>query len=184
MKGTVPVYVELLTRPVGDGNGTEKVMCGTCAECGKERACVLSTNRDDGTPAERRAFAKSSVLADLTAVCDRRLPLGDPPGIPPAHIDRCVPRGVSVAQVDPLMGRELAVTVQEVGKAVTKAQALSIITGGVGFAATVLVIPEGDKFLNAAIEFATKLKKMGFRKAQTDSRNLTPAPTVLATVSA
>ncbi len=177
MKGTVPVYIEVVNRPADKESPTETSVRGTCAECGKSCAYEVSKDREDGTLAERRAFAKLSVLSDLTNGCALRLPLGDPPGIPPSHVDRCVPRGVRVVQVD-FQGRELAVTVQEVGKAVTRATALSTITGGVGFAATVLVIPESDKYLDAAIEYATKLKKMGFTAARVDTRHLT---TVMAT---
>lgn len=149
MTPSVPVHVDVMPTEVR----------GECARCGKCAAAAVSQDHGDGSPKRRKDESKREVLALLTAACAERLPLGDPPGIPPHHYDRQVPRGLALYARD--HHEQLhELFVNEKGK-------LETVAGGCDLAATVLVVPDAKKDMEAAVAFAKALQKRGYRFART-----------------
>ncbi len=147
MKNTVPVQLDCMPTEVR----------GECAQCGKCTSTPVSQDRDDGSPKDRKAAAVAEVLSLLTAACELRLPWG----VPPAHEDRRIPRGVSVFGED-AHGKLWGLSVNAKGK-------LETVAGGCHFDARVIVVWSAKKHQTDAIEFCAELKERGYKFARTAS---------------
>lgn len=136
---------------------------GECVRCGKCSTAHVSSDREDGTLAARKKAAKAEVLAELTDLCAERLPWG----LTPAHYDRGIPRGLSLKMVD-ATGAVFPLMVNKSGKLeiVLRSGAIEVPHGGCGFTAKVLVVPDAEKFGDAATAFVEELWKRGYRVAK------------------
>lgn len=152
----IPVHVSC--------NSTE--VTTECAKCGKCSSSPVSKKVEDGTLAARKKDAKYVALNQLTAGCDERQPWGSIP----LHVDRYIPRGVSVYCVG-ANGEELPVMCNRgtaAGKLIVVVHRgkLEIPHVGCPMDAVILVVPDNDSFKDSAIEFARVLVRRGYEKAK------------------
>jgi hypothetical protein len=152
----VPVQFE---PAVLDGPNKRPVngVCGTCTKCGRSASAALDP--DEGGPVKQRRAAVAAVCEELIAACEERLPLGDPPGIAPAHEDRRIPKGVTLLVETP-SGDRLPVAVDAKQKLVT-------VWAGVVLDAVVLVVPDTEEYAQAAAEFKIALIARGYKWVRT-----------------
>jgi hypothetical protein len=155
----IPVHVDC----------TNKEVTAECAKCGKCSSAPVSQKPEEGTLAARKKYAKYVALEKLTDGCEERQPWGSTP----EHVERHIPRGVSVYCVG-VNGELLPVMCNrgtEAGKLVIiiKRGKQEIPHLGCGTNALIFVAPAHEEFKDAAIEFARTLVRRGYKRARVET---------------
>lgn len=147
----IPVQMECVADVSEPGERPAAGVCAECTKCGKVAKAAYGSQ---GGPVTRVKAAKLKALAMLREQCEERTPWG----CVPAHVDRGIPRGVSLYAEDHL-GQHWPLTADEKGK-------LNTAAGGCAASAVVLVVPRKG-FEGSAAEFAALLKlNRGYAKAR------------------